>query len=490
MESTQILVVEDESIVAKDLARRLQDRGYAVPVVVSSGADAIQKAAETRPGLILMDIHLRGEMDGVEAAAQIRARFDIPVIYLTAYADEATLERAQRTEPFGYILKPFEERELQATIKIALYKHQVERRLKESEARYRGLYRGLFENANDGIVSMSLDGMITTVNRGLEVMLRWPREELIGQPYGKIFTLASAAQGEERLRRALTVERFPSTYEAELVRQDGSVVPVEVRASFLGDKEGKLIGILGIHCDISTRKALERQRAEFLALFTRDIKTPVEVILGYSDLLLEEARERDAKAKEDEDALERLTSNARTIYSLATNYLQLSRIEAGHLTVGKQPLLLTDLLRRVGRQYQGEARRRRITLEFHLQEGLPAVEGDTLGLEQIFTNLLNNALKFTPELGRVTVSATQQNGEVVIAVADTGLGIAPEEVATIFEKYRRVGTAQDREGVGLGLFIVKTLVEAHRGRLAVESTLGAGTCFSVFLPAAPTGCSG
>jgi len=88
MESTQILVVEDESIVAKDLARRLQDRGYAVPVVVSSGADAIQKAAETRPGLILMDIHLRGEIDGVEAAAQIRARFDIPVIYLTAYADE------------------------------------------------------------------------------------------------------------------------------------------------------------------------------------------------------------------------------------------------------------------------------------------------------------------------------------------------------------------------------------------------------------------
>ena len=126
MANAQVLVVEDASIIAKDIQDILRRLGYAVPVVVSSGEKAIQKAAEMHPDLVLMDIMLKGDMDGVEAAQQIHDRFHIPVVYLTAYADEDTLQRAKIAEPFGYILKPFEERELHAAIEMALYKHKAE----------------------------------------------------------------------------------------------------------------------------------------------------------------------------------------------------------------------------------------------------------------------------------------------------------------------------------------------------------------------------
>src|SRR5438046_5611280 len=133
MAKTQILVVEDEHIVAKDIQLRLQGLGYHIPAVATSGEEALQKAEESRPDLVLMDIRLKGPMNGVEAAEELRRRFNIPVVYLTAYADKHTLDRAKVTEPFGYILKPFEERELYTCIEVALYKHQMEERLKESE---------------------------------------------------------------------------------------------------------------------------------------------------------------------------------------------------------------------------------------------------------------------------------------------------------------------------------------------------------------------
>ena len=121
-----IMVVEDESVVALHISEMLNRMGYNVTATADSGEDAIKKAEEIRPDIVLMDIVLKGEMDGIEAAGQIHSRFNIPVIFLTAYGDEQTLERAKITEPYGYVLKPFKERELRIAIEIALYKHRVE----------------------------------------------------------------------------------------------------------------------------------------------------------------------------------------------------------------------------------------------------------------------------------------------------------------------------------------------------------------------------
>ena len=359
--------------------------------------------------------------------------------------------------------------------------------VRESEERY----RFLFENANDAIATLTLDGIITSVNRGAELMVGWSREELIGHHVRKVATPASVALADERARRFLAGEKPPSsTFEAELVCKDGRVVPIEARTRAIRDKEGKPIGFQGVYRDISARKALERQRAEFLSILTHDVKSPLGVILGYSEVLLEKVREQGSALAEEEDVLEKLRSSVLTIDSLITNYLDLSRIEAGQLPLAMMPLTINHILRRVGLRYKAEARYRRISLEVHLQQELPVIAGDPLALERTFANLMDNALRFTPELGRVKVSSAWRNSEVVVAVADTGPGIAPEEIPGLFEKYQRAAAGQHRKGSGLGLFIVKALVEAHRGRVEVESTPNSGSCFSVFLPIVPVSQTG
>ena len=173
MNSVKILVVENEQIVADDIKFRLKRLGYAVSGIALSGEEAVKKAEEIHPDLVLMDIVLEGKMDGTEAASAISSRFNIPVVYLTAYADDKTLERAKITEPFGFILKPFEDRELYSAIEMALYHYKVGNMLKESEERY----RSVVENAHDAIYIISQDGF-QYANPAFEKLTGLKKEEL------------------------------------------------------------------------------------------------------------------------------------------------------------------------------------------------------------------------------------------------------------------------------------------------------------------------
>lgn len=226
---------------------------------------------------------------------------------------------------------------------------------------------------------------------------------------------------------------------------------------------------------------LERERADFLAMLTHDIKNPLGVILGCTEILMEEAHER--ASGEELHFLERLQSNAMLVHSLVANYLDYSRSESGHLTLNKRLLDLGALVLRTVQRYEAEARRHMLTLNLTLAQDVPPIEGDPLALERIFANLLHNALKFTPEHGHVAINMTAADGGISVSIHDTGCGIAPDEISLLFQRYRRTSTTRHREGTGLGLYIVKALVDAHGGRIEVQSTLGEGSCFTVFLPA-------
>lgn len=229
-----------------------------------------------------------------------------------------------------------------------------------------------------------------------------------------------------------------------------------------------------------THRFLEQHQVDCMAMLAHDIKSPLMVILGSADALLQAAKQRGAESEE--NYLERLKSNTHTIQTLLANYLDVARIEAEELSITKKLVGLNELLSRLQQDYSSEAQRRQIGLSFELQDAELIVYGDGAALERVFSNLITNALKFTPADGHISVQTAVQNEEAVITVTDTGPGIAPGETHTIFEKYRQTLVGMQQEGTGLGLFVVKTLVEAHGGRAVVKSTLGKGSRFSVFLP--------
>lgn len=180
----RVMIVEDENIVAMDIRQRLEMLGYEVTATVTTGEEAIELADKTRPDVVLMDIVLKGEVDGIEAAEEIRRRLGIPIIYITAYSDSKTLERAKVTEPFGYIIKPFEDRELQSVIEIALYKDKMEKKLRESEERYRAIIRSL----NDVLFTLDADEKYTRYRVKYKIMV-WLRRRWWGKPPGKFSEL-------------------------------------------------------------------------------------------------------------------------------------------------------------------------------------------------------------------------------------------------------------------------------------------------------------
>jgi signal transduction histidine kinase len=206
-------------------------------------------------------------------------------------------------------------------------------------------------------------------------------------------------------------------------------------------------------------------------MLTHDIRTPIGAILGYTELLLDNIK-----------FLQPIRTSALALHGLVTNYLDLSQIEAGTLQVVKEPVVLTDLLRRVGEQYAPEAQRHGLTLHVLLPDTFPLIAGAPVALERVFANLVTNAIKFTPSGGQITVRAERRGGEVVVTVADTGPGIVEGERERIFEKYRTGGGRQGGEGTGLGLFIVKSLVEGHGGRVVVNCPASGGTEFLVSFP--------
>jgi putative nucleotidyltransferase with HDIG domain len=191
MSKIRILVVEDESLVARDIQNMLRSLGYEVTGIVASGELAIRNALVSVPDLVLMDIVLKGDIDGIAAAEKLWEEYGIPVIYLTAYADETTFERAKLTKPFGYLLKPFEERELQTTIEMALYKSKMEMRLREREQWLSTILRSI----GDGIIAADARGRIEFMNPLAERLTGWSHEEALERPLGEVFAAGASRSG-------------------------------------------------------------------------------------------------------------------------------------------------------------------------------------------------------------------------------------------------------------------------------------------------------
>ncbi len=267
----RIMVVEDEGIIAQDIKNCLEGLGYLVPDVVFTGREAIARAEELRPDLVLMDIVLKGDIDGIETAAEIRRLYNIPIVYLTAYEDDRTLKRAKLTEPLGYILKPFEERYLRSSIEMALYKHQMETKLKENER----WLNAILKSVGDAVIVTDEYGFIKFLNPVAEALTGWTMQEASGK---RIYELLKLIDEDTREPMKNPIERVLAenivigrSNHTILIGRNGREISIDHSSSPLRDDKGRLTGAVIIIQDITERKisenALRESETKFRNLF-------------------------------------------------------------------------------------------------------------------------------------------------------------------------------------------------------------------------------
>jgi PAS domain S-box-containing protein len=264
MSKIKLLIVEDESIVAMDIKHRAESLGYEVTAITPSGEDAIELVKKNQVDLVLMDIVLKGEMDGIEAAQKIHDGFDIPVLYLTAYSDEETLKRAKITEPFGYIIKPFEDRELHSAVEIAIYKNEMERKLKESEK----WLSTTLESIGDAVIATDKKGDIIFMNPVARKVTGWSQKEAIGKSLKDVFQLINEDNGlplEDPVTKILQKNMIIELSDPTLLKtKDGSILPIDDSSAPIRDENGRVIGVALVFRDITERKKAEKEKEELL----------------------------------------------------------------------------------------------------------------------------------------------------------------------------------------------------------------------------------
>jgi PAS domain S-box-containing protein len=257
MVPAKILVVEDETIVARDIQQSLTRLGYDVPTTATSGEEAIHKTKEIDPDLILMDIVLKGQMDGVETMRQINRQFDVPVIYLTAYADDSTLERAKTTSPAGYMLKPFHPNELRPTIELALHRAQIDRHLKESLRWLATTVRCM----SDAMITTNRGGRLTYMSQAAQALTGWLQQDAMGAELTTILSFEGDGPVpvfENLAMKAMMECRIVRLDRVTLRAKDGTTRPVAGRAAPVIDDAGVVVGSVIVFHDAQALEQPDR----------------------------------------------------------------------------------------------------------------------------------------------------------------------------------------------------------------------------------------
>jgi PAS domain S-box-containing protein len=365
-----------------------------------------------------------------------------------------------------------------------------------------GIYRALVEQVRDyAIFALDRDGYIVTWNAGARAVKGYTAEEIIGQHFSVFYPPEALAihHPEHELLVAEREGRFEE--EGWRIRKDGSSFWANVVITAMRGEAGELVGFVKVTRDLTDRKAAQdraiadarrvaeaeaanRGKSEFLAAMSHELRTPLNAISGYVDLL--QAGIGGAVTEKQKQFLDRIRRSQQHLLGIINELLNYSRVEAGQLTYDLALIPVRAVMDAAAHMVIPQAAERGIVLELcHCTADLEAW-ADRAKVEQILLNLLSNALKFTGRGGRITMSCARVADVVRLEVSDTGRGIPADQLKAIFEPFVQVGRSltSDHEGTGLGLAISRDLARAMRGELAVVSDLGAGSTFTLTVPAA------
>jgi signal transduction histidine kinase len=490
----RILVVEDESIVAFNLQQRLSMLGYDVPAIAVSGQESIDLVSQMQPDLVLMDIHIQGDMDGIEVAAKLRETHAVPVIYLTAYSEDSTLDRARKTQPYGYLLKPFSERELHATIQMAFERQRLENELNDS----RRLLQQALDAASLGV--MELDKNTTTITPSPRTadLIGWPRD----QPLTLTDLLARVDANERdviaaKLHHCLK-DLMHFSEEFRVLAEGSTPRWIKIDAGHVSDQR-----VTGVVQDVSERKQSElrlkslneslehlvtartdqlNQSLKELEAFSysvaHDLRAPVRAIIGLSEMLLQTQPTR--FDPDGIDLVERIAATGQRMRALIDALLHMARLN--QVPMQLRVVDISGIAGEIASQLM-ESEPQRVA-DIRISPKLEALADPTL-VRALLDNLMRNAWKFCArsKITRIDVGAKSVGGETVFFVRDNGCGFDMASADRLFGPSQRLHREDEYTGTGIGLTIVQRIVMRHGGRVWAFSEPGLGAAFHFTLSA-------
>ena len=486
---TKILLVDDEKRFRETWHRLLTGRGYDV-ITAENGQIALDILSNSQVNIIILERKMP-LISGEDTLEIINAKYpNIPIIIITGHRSMDITVACMKKGAYDFIVKPFEVDQLLLAIERAEDKKRLEQKAKQTQDE---LIRTLFNFNTEKkrlktIINCLANGVMVT-NRNLEVILHNPAlmrlleiSERIENPFPvtKIITNDTLI---ETLKKILS-EGFP---ENELISQEiraGKRVLRVISEPALGPSRNvfwSVAGTVTVFEDITAFKQLDQMKTDFINMVTHELRSPLVAIKQQNNVLLEGLC--GPLGEKQHEFVSRGSNKIDSLLELINDLLDVAKIEAGKYVQCRVPTDIGQIIEDTVALMESRAKEKGIALAFSLKD-LKPVQADPKNIEEILNNLISNAINYSPEGGQVTVSAQGLGEYMEIKVEDTGVGISPEELPKIFDKFYRVKHPKTRQvtGTGLGLAIVKEIVDAHQGTIDVESVVDKGTIFKILLP--------
>lgn len=511
MKKARILIVEDEAIVAEDLENLIIDFGYEIVGSVVGADDAIQQAIEHRPDLILMDIVLRGNKNGIDAANEIKDMLKIPIIFLTAYSDLKLIEEAKNTEPYAFIIKPFQDRQVIASIEVALSRSQIEKKLFQSEE----IYHTLIDNIQDGLFLIQ-DGKLKFVNEAFSRIPGYTVDEILGMEFQDFVASEDRDMVVDRYVRMMKGEKVLTNYEFHGIRKNEEKRTTIYLVCSPITYQGKP-AVLGTVKDITKRKQLEEQMQQINdELEERIIERTTELKQTYKQLYHAQKMESVGilaggiahdfnnlltvilgnilLAKRDVDPEDKVFNVLLEAEDASLRAKDLTQ-ELLTFSKGGEPIKRTiSVAKLIEDTVNFTIRGTNVTCKFEIPDNLYNIDGDDVQITQVISNIIINADQAMLEGGtirvrceNVTISSENENTTlpenenfIRISIEDHGTGMPKEQISLIFDPF----FTTKEKGSGLGLATAYSIIKKHGGQITVESEVGTGSTFYIYLPAA------
>jgi len=481
-----VLVVDDERPIRDGCERVLGSKGYEV-LAAENGKAAMQTLASESVDVLLLDLKMP-VMSGEEVLEEVQKQYShIPVIIITGHGTVDTAVECMKKGAYDFITKPFQVDQFLLTVRRAAEKRRLEEKARLfEEEKARDLYDLNLEKSRLKTIINCMANGVMVINRNMEVVLHNPALMRLTETPRKVenpFPIAEILPQEELISTLKQIlEGSPSRNEAtiqEIVHGNNTLRAVS--APLMGPGKG-IVGAVSLLENITEYKKLDQMKSDFVNMVAHELRSPLVSIRQINHVLLEgmagplEEKQRDFVA--------RGTRKIDTLLELINDLLDVSKLEAGKYVQHHVPIDLRKIIEDSVSLVKQHALEQGISLEFSFDD-LPMIKADPKSIEEVLNNLISNAINYSPEGGKVSITARGLGEYVELKVQDTGVGIPPEELPRIFDKFYRIKHPKTRKviGTGLGLSIVKGAVEAHRGTIEVESTVDKGTTFRVLLPA-------